>query len=63
MTARYWSTAPLVRALRGSGFGSVARSSHRLSPTAETGPADFWEPCLSAPHAALVDARKERIAA
>ncbi|MEV8288671.1 class I SAM-dependent methyltransferase [Streptomyces niveus] len=59
VAARYWSATTLEQALAEAGFGAVRRHPHRLSPTAAAGPPDFWEPYLSAPHAAILDTRKE----
>ncbi|MFJ2555975.1 MULTISPECIES: class I SAM-dependent methyltransferase [unclassified Streptomyces] len=59
VTARYWSAATLEEALREAGFGPVRWRQHRLSPSAAAGPPEFWEPYLSAPHAAILDTRKE----
>ncbi|MFE3826878.1 class I SAM-dependent methyltransferase [Streptomyces sp. NPDC059092] len=59
VTARYWSAATLEEALREAGFGPVRWRRHRLAPAAAAGPPEFWEPYLSAPHAAILDTRKE----
>ncbi|MET9478858.1 class I SAM-dependent methyltransferase [Streptomyces sp. NPDC006638] len=59
VTARYWSAAALEKALADAGFGPVRWQSHRLAPAAAARPAEFWAPYLSAPHAAILDTRKE----
>ncbi|MFJ5226294.1 class I SAM-dependent methyltransferase [Streptomyces sp. NPDC088400] len=59
IAAHYWSAATLEQALREAGFGPVRRLPHRLSAKAAAGPSEFWEPYLSAPHAAILDTRKE----
>ncbi|GGV57734.1 class I SAM-dependent methyltransferase [Streptomyces spectabilis] len=59
ITARYWSTATLLRALTETGFAAPRWRKHRLSKEAAAGARDFWTAYLSTPHAAIMDADKE----
>ncbi|GHE75508.1 hypothetical protein GCM10018785_49840 [Streptomyces longispororuber] len=60
-TARYWTAASLESALAEAGFGAPRWEAHRLADDPGAGPDDdFWTPYLAHPHAAILDARKER---
>ncbi|MFJ2818187.1 class I SAM-dependent methyltransferase [Streptomyces sp. NPDC091279] len=57
--AHYWSADTLELALREAGFGPVQWRRHRTAGSASDVPPGFWEPYLSAPHAAILDTYKE----
>ncbi|MFJ8282406.1 class I SAM-dependent methyltransferase [Streptomyces griseoviridis] len=61
VTARYWGATTLEKALGEAGFGPVDWRRHHTGGAPSDVPPGFWEPYLRAPHAAILDTRKESV--